>query len=437
MNAYAVLILFFVSVSRAWPPTYGAEFEFTYKNTEWDADEMASPLALQIKERFFKAITEECLKIKCVIHELRGKYGFDYKITLPHGWWFVISHDPSVIEIKTKPSTMAELVHNKNNINHYIFEVARRAGFHVNHDDTAHFNFGVLSAFGEDLKLFLRFFVDYQNQTHLAIGSLGKDFENAPPLSVLKKEQRDALQKIVDEVETGQFQSLPVLSQAIIDRVYTHIYDPSFISSRTSLRHYQSIGLKYIVPGNMRRPFRDSIELDALLRFFKLDLSTPIDQPLELRAVWAQPNAETFIKVAELIEARIKYLSQQTGRIQYLASRRQQIKSMSELKTRFYVYVVESGLSYPRYNSLLPAQVRRTELAVFLREDLAIEKRLRSLNQYRDLLPLSEWFRSYAEKLIRSANMELQKKHQMYLYKIQFYRQQNESQPLNCARILF
>lgn len=392
------LILTACSAVWAWPPTYGAEFEFFHSNLTWDIENIDGPEAQQAKAEFVQQIRLACERAGCKVKAIDGKYTTDFLVTLANGWWFKVTHDPGVIEVTTKPSTIAELKQNKNQIDELIFKSARSGGFTVHHDDTTHFNFGTLSAFESDPKKFMRFFVDYHNNSHLALGTLGQDFENAPPLSLLRGEQREALILLADKVNQGEFQTIPQLVKAIQTQIYTRSYKEGW-----NPLHYQALGIKYLTSEKMKKPITKSIELQALLNLIPfMEFKKDLDQPLEIRAVWSQANIDQFIRVAELIEARVHFLNSKETPIKYFPSERTEISSWQEAKTRFYIYVVESGLSYSRYNALLPKAARGEKLSEFLQEDLSPLKRVRALGHYKDLIFTSEWFRQYSEKLINN-----------------------------------
>jgi hypothetical protein len=396
-----ILILAISALSWAWPPTYGAEFEFFHPKLKWDTDTIRGPEAEQAKKEFMEQIELACLTAGCKIKPISGKFTTDFLVTMPNGWWFKVTHDPGVIEITTKPSTLAELNQNKNQIDEVIFKSARKGKFTVDRNDNAHFNIGAISAFDGDPKKFFRFFVDYHNNNHLALGTLGQDFDNAPPLSALGLDQRDALIKLSERVNRGEFKTIADVSEAIRKEVYTSSYHESWNSV-----HYQALGIKYLTTDKMRQPITSSIELQALLSLIPfVDFSKEKDQPLEIRAAWSQPNMNQFIRIAELIEARINYLNSKVSPIIYFPSARTEILSWQEAKTRFYIYVVESGLDYDRYNSLLPKIAKNVPLAEFLIKDASPLKRIQSLRYYKDLINTSEWFRHESQKLINEHNL--------------------------------
>lgn len=400
-SAAFILILALSAIAWAWPPTYGAEFEFFHPRLTWDTDTIRGPEAQQAKREFMRQIELACQSAGCTIRAVDGKFTTDFLVTLRNGWWFKVTHDPGVIEVTTKPSTLTELNQNKTQIEELIFRSARAGRFTVHRTDNAHFNLGALSAFDNDPKKFMHFFVDYHNNNHLALGTLGQDFDNAPPLSALGADQREALIRLTERVNRGEFSSVAEIAEAIRTQVYTRSYHESW-----GAVHYQALGIKYLTSDNMRQPITSSIELQALLNLVPfVNFTRDRDQPLEIRAAWSQASMDQFIRIAELIEARIGFLNSRNTPVTYFPSERTAISSWQEAKTRFYIYVVESGLDYSRYNSLLPRAARGAPLSEFLQPNLPAAQRVHSLRYYKDLINTSEWFRQYSERLISETGL--------------------------------
>jgi hypothetical protein len=373
--ACAWLAFIFTFSAWAWPPTYGAEFEFYKPGVTWGETNYNGKEALKTKAEFTELVRQACGGCREMI--VRGKFGDHVRFIFPSGFWLTVTHDLGVIEILTKPATLEELRAVQPELDRVLFKAAKAGGFRIDREDTAHFNFGAKSAFGNNPKEFLRFFVDYQNHAHLALGSLGQDLHNAPPLSALTEAQRQALQLVIEQTEAGRFKTISEVADEIRRKVYTQTYDPAFGDPI----HYQALGLKYLTYNNLKEG----------------------DRPVELRAVWAQPNTGHFIRVAELIEARLAYLKQKQEPIVYKPQSLVEIPTWEESATRFYVYVVETGLDFEKFKMLLPREAREAGLADFLNEDVALDVRIKSLTEYQDLISISSWFRHYAEQLIARA----------------------------------
>ncbi len=364
-----ILLVAINSNAWAWPPTYGAEFEVTKQGLKPFNAAIDIPSETNVKEAqmlFVNEMKKRCEISKCKIEKIKESWDYDYKVIYPDGWWFQISYDPGCVEFKFKPSTLETLQQKAALINDQIFKTAKDLGFKVTETEAGHFNIGVRSAFGDDPKRFLRFFVDYANHADLALGSLGKDLNNAPPLSVLGANQRQALQVLVDEVNSGKIATIEEVAQAIQDRVYTK----SYYEPWGSPEHYQAIGIKYLYDADLKKK----------------------DVPMELRSMWGQGSAEKFNLIAKLMEGRIRYLNNQKGPIVYTATDKKEF-TPAELKTRFAIYADEADLDYEEFVSLLPEKVRKAEFNDFIRNDVSIDRQMKDVERYWDLIPASEWVR--------------------------------------------
>lgn len=343
------MIFLFIGMSEAawaWPPTYGAEFELS-NDAMLDAESYSSSMSKarvedKAKLKLYQKILEKCPTYGCKATEAYGKHGTSKDITIQFadGWWFRLSHDPGVIEVMTKPATIEELRARQAVIDDLLFETARKLGLtgtpRKNGPVAGHFNFGLRSAFGDDTELFLRFFVDYANRPFLALGALGYDTLNAPPLLFLEKAAHEELEKIISEFEkkkqSKRPMSLMTLGKQILARVYKYSYDPEV---RADGDHYQAFSIKKLP-----------------------SMSKDKDMPGELRAIYAQNSMADFILMAELFEARLAYLKKQSGPI-VLNMPTQREYSSEELVEHFKKYLDEAGLDYKRYKALLPLELRK------------------------------------------------------------------------------
>ncbi|MBX3034566.1 MAG: hypothetical protein KF865_11635 [Bdellovibrionaceae bacterium] len=371
-----VLMAFWSLQSWAWPPTYGAEFELTRVGLgvhDFSLGQATQSFERQEQLRFVQKMRERCEALGCRITEVRGKWDQDFRVEFSDGWWFKVSYDPGCVEITFKPSPLETLREKARLINDAIFSTANQIGLEVKPNETSHFNMGIRSAFDDSAKDFVRFFADYANHPDLALGSLGHDVYNAPPLSVLNRKQRGALQRIIDAVNAGEMTTITEAARAIQNQVYTE----SYYKPWGGIHHYQAVGLKYVNKTNLQVS----------------------DAPLELRAVWIQESAEKFNLVSELIEGRVRYLKTLTTPIIYTAPAHTEF-SNSELHSRFLIYVEEAGLSLKKFQDLLPTVVRQAELSNFVRRDLPPRSRLQGASQYIDLIPASEWVRNQMIELI-------------------------------------
>ncbi|MCB9094256.1 MAG: hypothetical protein H6621_04220 [Halobacteriovoraceae bacterium] len=104
---------------------------------------------------------------------LKGK-----KIIYPNldKWWFEITYDPVVIEIKSKPTTNEFFKTHSKMIQKDIYKTLRLAGLFTRKIfGMGHINIGVEGLFDTDPLLFRNFIVDYVNHSELYTGVLYYD----------------------------------------------------------------------------------------------------------------------------------------------------------------------------------------------------------------------------------------------------------------------
>lgn len=372
------------SIGLALPLIVGAEIELTkphFAKTKNFASLLEAQQSAEKREQLLltNAVRELCATAGCKITEVDGKWGKmdDFRVQYADSWWFQISYDTGCLEILFKPSTLDEIEAHKQIINEHLFGVARSLGFTTDPLRSNHYNFDAESAFGESAEDFLRFFVDYNNHADLALGSLGSDRANAPPLSLQGEDQRNALQTVIDTLYAGAINSVFQAARMIQETVYTS----TFMSGWFPTYYYQAIGMKKVTAVNWWTRNKR--------------------QPFEMRAIFAQADAETFIQIGRLLEARIRYLNEKKMPIIYTKTSRESFTPI-ELKTRFYMFVEESGLKFADYQNLLKIDdVRNAPLAAFLEpEKYVVESRILTLEDYWDLLPVSEYFREQFVKTL-------------------------------------
>jgi hypothetical protein len=339
----------------AYPPTFGTEFNFTnqalekawrergrkagYKGSRWQNPAEAEQSAA---EKIAAAVKESCGE-ECVVKTKNGKFGAtEYEIEFKNGWGFNISVDPAVVEIQTIPETSSKIRENVPLYQKYIFDAVKTAGFAPSQapdndqEMSAHLNVGFRSAFENDPKAFLRFFIDYANHPSMASGILGVDQHNAPPIATLDLEQRKALSRIVEYVNEGAVKTADVVIRLINYKVYTS--SPNHKDEEDSSgRHFQAFGLKQLLKDEFRHH----------------------DMPFELRAVRQQLQASDYALVSELMEKRLDYLKKQEGPIRYEPKEISPDESLSSmLAANFYVYASEMGEDWEKYRTLLRHDVQ-------------------------------------------------------------------------------
>ncbi len=343
--ALSLALLLAPPFARAWPPTAGAEFEFVDDDimTHWDdpggEDNGFSKGRVYEKAALNKlgaAVIAQCKVAGCVVEKVSHKFGDAYLVKYKDGFWFRVSFDPGCVEVQTRPSTLEELTKWHDRLENDLFATAKKAGLYPELEygtGAGHFNFGARETFGDDAGLFLAFFADFANHPELSLGALGYDLDNAPPMTHLKPEQREAFHKILKAYEAGEIKSI----KAAATRIQREVYTSSFKPGNAGL-HYQAVSMKYIV----QRDFPKE------------------DQPLEIRSMFPQRNADDFIRMLELVQLRVAFLRDNKAKPVYLAPTRQEY-TPREIVSRYYKYVVEAGGDWEKFHILLPEELEDVE----------------------------------------------------------------------------
>ncbi|KYG63765.1 hypothetical protein AZI86_13145 [Bdellovibrio bacteriovorus] len=392
-----------VIASGAWAQAQmqiGGEFEFV---------DFSVPVVLgsglkgheeAMADRMVKAIQEICPPPQCQETRVEGKFGQESRFQLENGFWFQISWDPNVVEVTTKPSTVAEVRAMAPVLQKLIWGSAKLAGLSPDPERRAgHFNFGAMKSFDGNALEFLKFIIDYANRPELANG-IFRDTNslNAPHLAQLGEEQRRALSDLAAKALTKPQEEKMTLANLfskprkhptqmtiaemaydLVRHVFYETTNPMY--SGPEAWHYQALGLKSVL---MIRP--DS------------------DRPLENRAVRSQRDIYDFILMAELMEARIAYLKTLPKETAFTVTETTKGKfTAQELVNRYYIYVTETGLSWDVYKRLLPAKllIRKPHpLLMVVAAPSEKSKSVKEIVEVLDLLATSPWLQKKVQEIL-------------------------------------
>lgn len=287
-------------------------------------------------------VVEKCKE--CKLEVVEGKFShlgyYTHKFTFPDGWFFSLEPDVLVVEVTASPMLQSKEAIYKQRLQKYIFDSAAEVGLtldgHSNFMNRpgGHFNFGLWSAFGDSGKNFLKYFVDRANFPELSMGGFYQDYFNAPPLSVLKNQQRDKVYDVIRKTEMDSSMNPAQVAKLIMDEVYTHTY---FFNGKPY--HFQATGLKSAIKATG----------------FDQD-----DRPMEHRDHKMQESADEFFLLAKLVKKRVEYLNTNNSDIRYLALDKKKY-SDREIISAFHIYVSEMAQSPEEFKSLLLEKVRSAE----------------------------------------------------------------------------
>ncbi len=325
-----------ISLAQA---TFGAEFNFTNHTIAQAADSnyVNSTASETGRDRMMAQVRTSCSE--CRIVSETNHYGVTtYRVTYPDGWYFNIATDPAVVEIQTKPSTVEQLQKLQGRIQRDIFDTAQSVELQPASQIMgqswagSHMHVGLTSALGRGegaLKKLRNFAVDFSNHGELATGIFTQDTLNAPALFQLPEVEKARFRAIVADVDARRIRSANSFARRMRNEVYD--FTPQATDPSTK---YQALNLNRV--GNK-----------------SFDLSS---QTFELRSMRGQSSAEDFVILAELIDARLKYLESH-GPVAIALP--ETLMSEKAKMAAFYRYVTETGLDFTLYAKFVRAYVAR------------------------------------------------------------------------------
>lgn len=259
----------------------------------------------------------DCM-ISDIQHIVESDKIHSFKVNYPEKkFWFMVTMDPGVIEVKMGPATVKTFREMAPIIEKDLYARASAVGLTPPKiSGSGHVHIDLKSAFGDDALLFRNFIVDFTNHSELATGVLLRDTYNAPALN-LDQNKRAAFERVIRDFDEGRITTIDDLARQIQDRVYGKMLD----------RKYQALNLTKIL---------------------KSDVAA---RTVEIRSIRAERNFEQFVKISEMFEARIEYLKKVGKPIPYqnVAAIDDRVKGVKA----FYQYITESGLDYKKYKPLL------------------------------------------------------------------------------------
>jgi hypothetical protein len=278
LSSVLVLFVTLLSASVYAKAIFGAEFTFTNQSI-LVAQTFRHVTNNPISERFRDILAEKILREcdGCLGSEGTDRYGNKtYKIVYPDGFYIVVSTDPGVVEVQTKPLTVEEWVRQKDRLQKDLFDAATSLGIPPGQVGGGHIHMGLEGSVGSNLFLMRNLLVDFANHPELSLGVLHYDIRNAPPISALPEGQREAFAKIIAEVDSGQIDSPAGLAR----RIYYSVYGgPDF-------QKMNALNLSRIV---------ESIWSES-------------ERTFEFRGIRPERNVEEFIILIRILEGRLSYL---------------------------------------------------------------------------------------------------------------------------------
>ncbi len=320
--------------------------EISFTNSKiWRAarhnDDTDNPTIRRAFESFVARARANCETYKdCELIPYKDRYGNPaFRVKYQNGWEHSLTLDPNVIEIPTKPASLAEFIKIQPLLDRDLFAVAKELGMKggdLVYDGGCHVNVG-LQSFSGDRLLFRNFLVDLVNHPELGRGIFYSNIENAPTLEDLELDQRKRFAELVAEFDRNEKMPPEDLARKIISDVY------------------------YKNPAEWDPPSKyHSINLDSFL----LPLEKKDQWRLELRSQRSVENSEELLRILDLYESRLRYLATKREAIPLLLDvtrKKFTLGSSSQGIRDFYAYVTESGLEWKKYRPLLTEKYRVIE----------------------------------------------------------------------------
>lgn len=243
-NLVYYTILIHSTFSFAQQVTFSPEFEFTNAaianaNYGKSGHLHVGTKNLAAQEKWAELMEKLCKQRRdCKVIELSGskaseyayeyqgdvyqdQYHPDYRVQYQDGFYYDITLDPAVVEIKVKPSTVDEFKRQADRIQTDIFDFAKNElGLKPPKELGGHIHIGFESGFNGNLKHFRNFFVDLMNHQELWTLMKYKDFANAPPLAALPKSNILALELIIEDLDAGKINTIEDFAKRVRKEVY-------------------------------------------------------------------------------------------------------------------------------------------------------------------------------------------------------------------------
>lgn len=281
---------------------FGPEFTFTnpsliaahkdHGQRSYDVEYTTTPESHLCLNKFAKLLQTEA----------KGNFRVNYaptqekcRVTYADNWWFEVTTDPEVIEVRSAPMTVGNAKIFQDRIQRHIFDMAARIGLYA--DETrgnGHINID-FGPFEKNPLLLRNFIVDYINHPGLALGTCGNDPCNAPPLALMfssrrPSEQYQALVAVLADFDADfaqgkacSFSLATALNAQVFKRTWSHLW-------QVQAEKFQALSVNHI-----------------------LDEGDPSKRRIEIRAHKPQQNAAEWTALIELYDKRIQYLTKLRG----------------------------------------------------------------------------------------------------------------------------
>lgn len=281
---------------------------------------------------------------RCRVEELTLKGNQVFRVIYDKdGFYFQINTDAGVVEVQVRPTSHQEWQEYKDRVDNDIFGMAKSLDLTPHeYEGAGHMHLDVASHFQGDSQLFLDFLIDYQNHPYLALGALGKNYVNNPPLALLSQEQREAFEK--ETACSGK--DIQSLSKSLQERVfYQTVANGLFPQEKfqaMSLNHLEDLGTIEI---RALRPEQSWSHVDMLMNLFNSRIKY-------LRANSRQVYHNKAVSFSIPFRPNVATASAQIGKAL------EDVVEKQKCVDEFYTYVTQSELPWFIYRAILYPQLR-------------------------------------------------------------------------------
>jgi hypothetical protein len=335
--ALFILMASLASPAWAWPPTFGAEFNFrSYLDGVFQEHNYA------VDQKAFRDVVQ----LSCPTCRIETRDPFVgrkiYIVHHPDGWNFTINLDPGVVEIQMSPSTVGQLKAREAEIQRLIFDVAHSLNLYSPERD-GHIHVGYESAFENDPLLFRNYLVDRMLNSEMFRAAFGGSDRNSPSISQLGPEPLLFLRDVI------------------------HQFDAQVLHMTSSAPHFDILHAAQGVPQQLFAGVPRERAIQALINainehvYIKQPAGLPAvkfqavnlwhDETLEDRSVPEAHSASHFRLIAEMIEGRIGLVKTFKGLIPF--GEIPKPKDYREAGRLLKKYAEDAGISWERSQALL------------------------------------------------------------------------------------
>jgi len=205
------------------------------------------------------------------------------KIYTPEGFWFELTIDNNVLEVKTEPMTEQQLTDRSFVLEQLVWKSAKKVGVTPHKRlGGGHLHLDLKSHFGHDRLLFRNFVVDLMNRPELFMGGLGLNYFN-PPLAFYGPKAAKKFKKLVAKFDQNPHLSIEDFMK-MMSAFYNSLEHPVL---PTPYAKFQALNFEHILLGT-----------------------------LEIRALRPQVSAEHSLRLVKMFKSRIKTLKGQNAKIE-------------------------------------------------------------------------------------------------------------------------